>query len=235
MTRRKLTLTRASGAGAAGIGAAGAATLALGSGPFSPAACTPHLCDPSTVDAGPVYDNGGGWLPPPCPPESGCTTLEWYSSASTGAWFPFNANETLNLALGPLPPLPAGVHPDFNYAWGEVLIAAIPPPTGLPIVDPALPADARTDFVNGPFLGTEGDANFIPGTGQLDQFVRSISPDSVSVFNASCATYAIQVRVQVPLVADAPSQSAAPTEVASALDSGAPPATAGSSDAGATE
>jgi hypothetical protein len=114
------------------------------------------------------------------------------------------------------------VHPDFNYAWGEVLIAAIPPPTGLPIVDPALPADARTDFVNGPFLGTEGDANFIPGTGQLDQFVRSISPDSVSVFNASCATYA-------------PSQSAAPTEVASALDSGAPPATAGSSDAGATE
>ncbi len=147
--------------------------------------CSTHQCDPSAVTIGKGTPLGVWRVVGNCENGAPDCELVWASSETIGSWLPFAGNLSYTMVFPPLPPLPAGLAPDFSSALPEAWVASSPP-------------DGPDDV----------DANFTSAAGQLVEF-QGISAASVELLNATCERYAVLVRVTVPVVvvADAASDS----------------------------
>jgi hypothetical protein len=139
-------------------------------------ACSTHDCDSSTIALGSADAGGTGyWLPFDCDTTTGTCWLTWYSSPTMNSgWTDFPGNATVTFTFPPLPPLPPGIVPDFAFLRFSASVAA-----GTPTSDDGF--------------------NVTSAAGQLDE-LTSWSSTSISVMNASCSEYWLQLIVSVPVV-----------------------------------
>ena len=144
---------------------------------LSASGCTTHQCDAHSISIGADTGGTGFWIADDCQNSTTSCSLIWHSTDTMNSnWTDFPGNATLTFTFPPLPPLPAGLTPDFADISWNVSVAAGPP----------IP-DAST-------------FNVTPAAGQLAEFM-SWSSSSISVLNASCQGYQLLLLVTVPVLA----------------------------------
>lgn len=174
----------------AAVGSAVFAGIALSSAP----ACTTNQCDATTVSLGTDTGGTGFWIPDGCTDSTTSCSLHWYSSDTMNSgWTDFPGNATVTFTYPPLPPLPAGLTPDFADIEFWASVAAVAPT-----------ADASS-------------FNVTVAAGQLVEFQQPWSSTSITVLNSSCQGYQLLLHVRVPVIAPdggLPSEGGPPADAA---------------------
>jgi len=193
---------------ARGLGLTGAVTLvALGVAPGS-LGCQTHECDPDfvCVDGSglmkfvsqasdctpttrgdtPIAGHNGSVITS-VDPMTGKEILTWYTSSLTGPWLDYPGNRTYIV----------------NFPWAPS--GPLASESSFPIQVDAPSAWISADNPDNP---DAAHANFIGGPGYVVEF-SNVTPDQLTVINASCSRYSLLIEAQVEVTPDAGSAAEA--------------------------